>query len=93
MSDGQVVEVVVVVVERGVGKVDWVELSVVGVGVQRRALVPEEAVGLEIDELEVLVHDRPHVLPAVGSPLKSKRRKEFQVWSVFKANALQLHLE
>ena len=89
MSDGQVVGVVVVVVEPGVGKVDWVEPSVVGVGVQRRALVPEEAVGLETDELEVLVHDRPQVLPAVDSPLRTKRRKEFQIWSVFKAHALR----
>ena len=92
MSGGQVVAVVVVV-EPGVGKVDWVEPSVVGVGVQRRALVPEEAVGLETDELEVLVHDRPQVLPAVDSPLRSKRREEFQIWSVFKAHALWLQLE
>ena len=90
---GQVDVVVVVVVVPGVGKVDWVEPLVVGVVVQSLALVPEEAVDLETDELEVLVHGRRLVLPADDSPLKSERRKKFQVHSVFKANALLLVLE
>ena len=75
-----------------VGKVDWVEPLVVGVVVQSLALVPEEAVDLETDELEVLVHGRLLVLPADDSPLKSERKKKFQVHSVFKANALLLVL-
>ena len=59
-----------------VGKVDWVEPSVVGVVVRSLALVPEEAVGLETDELEVLDHGRLLVLSADDSPLNEKGEKE-----------------
>ena len=73
---GQVDLVVVVVVVPVVGKVDWVEPLVVGVVVQSLALVPEEAVDLETDELEVLVHGRRLVLLVDDSPLKKKGEKE-----------------
>ena len=79
-----------------VGKVDWVEPLVVGVVVQSLALVPEEAVDFETDELEVLDHGRLLVLPADDSPLKEKERRKglykLIVHPVFKADALMLEM-
>ena len=48
----------------------------VGVVVQSLALVLEVAADLEMEELEVLDHDRLLVLPADDSPLKEKEKRK-----------------